>query len=90
MYKPYGNRCVVRIKKHYITDENGKSAIGDDGTPIYEPEQEAKVLSSNIPEIKKGMIIVPIIRGGVPLRKMEDKKSVVISLDAEDIYAVEI
>jgi hypothetical protein len=90
MYKPYGNRCLVKIGKHFIYDENKKPVLNDERVHVYEPEQEGKVLSSNIPDIKKGMTIIPIIRGGVPIRAMEDKKSVVISLDFEDIYAVKI
>jgi hypothetical protein len=90
MYKPYGNRCLVRIGKHFIYDDKKKPVIDEGGTHVYEPEQEGKVLASNIPDIKKGMSIIPIIRGGVPIRAMEDKKSVVISLDIEDIYAVKV
>jgi len=88
--KPYGNRCIVRIAKRFQYGADKKPVISEDGIHIYEPEQEAKVLSSNIPDIKKGMTIIPIIRGGVPIRSLEDKKSVVVSLDGEDIYAVKI
>ena len=90
MYKPHGNRCLVRVNKHFILDEHKKPVLSDDGSPIYEPEQECKVIESNIDGIKKGMTIVPILRGGVPIRMTDCKKSYDVLLDEEDIYGVKI
>ena len=90
MYQPFDNRVIVRVPKHYILGEDKKPVLADDGTPIYEPEQECTVLSSNIEGIKKGMTIIPIIRGGVPIRLEENKKYSVVIIDREDIYAVKI
>jgi hypothetical protein len=87
MYKPYGNRCVVRIIKHYLFEDK-KPVLAEDGSQLYEPEPEAKVLVSNIDGIKKGMTIVPILRGGVPIRMTDCKKSYDIILDEEDIYGI--
>jgi hypothetical protein len=77
------------MTKRYIS-EKGKPVLNEDGTPRYIIDQPAKVLSSNIPEIKKGMTVYPIIRGGVPIYHLEDKKKQVVVIDNEDIYAVEI
>lgn len=89
MYKPFGNRCLVRVTKHFIV-ENKKPVLSDGGSPIYEPEQECKVLESNIEGIKKGMTVIPILRGGVPIRLTDSKKTYDVLLDAEDIYGIKI
>ena len=86
MLKPIGNRCILRIDKRYLT-EKGKPVIGPDGQPVFEQEQEATVIASNIPDLKKGMKVYPIIRGGVPIYKEETKKYSVVVIDFEDIYA---
>ena len=88
MYKPFGNRCIIRVNKHFILDEHKKPVLAEDKTPIYEPEQEATVVSSNIDGIKKGMTIVPILRGGVPIRLTDAKKTYDVILDEEDIYGI--
>jgi hypothetical protein len=88
MYKPYENRCIVRVNKHFIFDENKKPVLSDDGSQIYEPEQECKVIASNIDGIKKGMTVIPILRGGVPIRLSDSKKTYDVILDAEDIYGI--
>ena len=88
MYKPFGDRCIIRVTKHFILDEHKKPVLADDGTPIYEPEQEAKVIESNIEGIKKGMTIVPILRGGVPIRLSDSKKTYDVILDSDDIYGI--
>ena len=75
MYKPFGNRVIVRINKHYIFDAEKKPLMAEDGKQLYEPEPECKVLESNIEGLKKGMTIIPILRGGVPIRLTDCKKS---------------
>ena len=89
MIKPTGNRAVLQLTKDYVK-EKGKQVLDDDGQPRYVISQAAKVLSSNIPEIKKGMTVYPIIRGGVPIYHLENKKYQVVVIDGEDIYASEI
>jgi len=89
MIKPNGNRCVLQMTKKYIQDK-GKPVLDEDGQPRYVIEQAAKVLSSNVEGIKKGMTVYPIIRGGVPIYHLENKKCQVVVIDNEDLYAVEI
>jgi hypothetical protein len=86
MFKPLGNRAILKITKNYLMD--GKKPILDEqGNPVYEQEQIATVMSSNITELKKGDKVIPIIRGGVPVYSEETKKYVVVIIDGEDIYA---
>lgn len=89
MLKPNGNRAVLQLTKKYLS-EKGKPILNEDGSPRYVIDQPAKVISSNIPEIKKGMTVYPIIRGGVPIYHLEDKKKQIVVIDAEDIYASEV
>ena len=89
MIQANGNRAVLQLTKEYLT-EKGKSVTGDDGQPRFNTKQAAKVLSSNIEGIKKGMTVYPIIRGGVPIYHLEDKKKQVVIIDAEDIYGIEV
>jgi hypothetical protein len=89
MFKPFGERVMCKIGKRYIFDAKNKPVLDDSGNPVYEQEQEGTVISSNIPEIKKGMKIIPLGRGGVPIIKEENKKGYVVIFDYEDIYAVE-
>jgi hypothetical protein len=87
MYKPYGNKCIVRINKRYILDKDKKPVAFENGELAYEQEQEALVLESNIEGIKKGMRIICLTRGEVPIIKEETKKVVIAIIDAEDICA---
>jgi len=89
MIKPLGNRCLVQLTKKFLSDK-GKPVLDEDGSPVYDIEQKAKVVSSNVEGIKKGMTVYPIIRGGVPIRHMENKKYQFVVIDAEDLYASEI
>ena len=86
MYKPFDERCIVKINKRYLTDSKGKQVMND-GEAVYEQEQEGVVISSNIPGIKRGMNIIPLGRGGVPILKEENKKSYIVIFDRVDIYA---
>jgi hypothetical protein len=90
MYKPLGNRAIIRVTKHFIFDAEKKPVLADDGNQIYEPEQEAKVIVSNIEGIKKGMTVIPILRGGVPIRLTDTKKTYDVIIDADDIYGIKI
>lgn len=85
--KPFLERCIVKVDKNYIK-EKGKQVLDDQGGAVYEPEQIAKVMSSNIKGIKKGDKVVPLLRGGVPITSEETKKYLVVVLDKEEIYAV--
>ena len=85
-YKPLGNRCILKIDKKYMFD--GKKPILDDaGKQAFDIEKEGTVLVSNIEGLKKGMVVVPIIRGGVPINSEETKKHIVLVIDEADIYA---
>lgn len=79
----------MRITKRYLT-EKGKPVVDEASNPRFEPEQEAVVISSNVDDIKKGDIVFPIIRGGVPIFKEETKKYLVVVIDEEDIYAKKV
>lgn len=85
--KPFLERCIVRINKIYLK-EKGKQIIDDRGKPVYEAEQEATVVSSNIEGIKKGYKIIPLLRGGVPITQLETSKYLMVVLDKDEIYAV--
>ena len=88
MIKAHGQRCLLQIDKVYLK-EKGKPVLDEEGTPRYTLDQRAKVIQSNVEGIKKGQTCYPIIRGGVPITHLEDKKKYVISIDSEDIYAIE-
>lgn len=90
MYKPFDERVIVKVDKRYITDAKGKPVLADDGTQIYEPQQKVTVLSSNIAGIKKGMKIIPLLRGGLPINSEDSKKSFTVILDRRDVYGIEI
>ena len=85
--KPYGKRCVVLIEKNYLK-EKGKQVLGEDGTPKYEIGQEGKVISSNLEGIKKGMNVIANYRGGMPVIRLENKKSVTVIFESDDIHAI--
>lgn len=86
MYKPLGNRCILKIEKKYMFD--GKKPILDEaGNHAFDIAKEGTVLVSNIEGLKKGTVVVPIIRGGVPITSEENKKHIVLVIDEADIYA---
>lgn len=89
MYKPLGNRCILKINKRYIM-QKGKQVLGEDGNPIYDLEEVATVMSSNVEGISRGDKVIPIIRGGVPIRTEETKKFIVTIIDEMDIYGKSI
>ena len=89
MFKPLGNRVLVRINKKYIMDGR-KPVLDERGQPAYEEEKEGVVIASNVPELKKGAVVVPIIRGGVPILSEETKKHMVFSFDFDDLYAQKV
>ena len=86
--KPFGNRALIQIEKKYRFE--GKTPVLDEyGNHSFEPSQAAKVIFSNIEGIKKGDIVFPIIRGGVPIYHLDNKKNFSIIVDSDDIYGVE-
>jgi hypothetical protein len=89
MIKPFGTRVLVRINKRYLKDKKGKQILNEDNMPVFDQDQEAKILVSNISELKKGQIIYPVIRGGVPIYKNETSKYLDVIIDEEDIYRYE-
>lgn len=81
MFKPLyltNGRAILRVNKIVRKDVEN-----------YDLEKTGTVLSSTIPELKKGTVVVPIIRGGVPIASEETKKVIVFSIDVEDLYAYE-
>jgi hypothetical protein len=86
--KPYGNKCIVLVEKEY-KKEKGKPVLAEDGTPIYDLAQVGKVLVSNIDGIKKGSKVITNYRGGMPVQKLENKNSLTVIFEADDIYAIE-
>lgn len=89
MYKPLGNRVIVRINKKYLYE--GKKPILDErGQHAFTEETEGVVLASNVEGLKKGDIVVPIIRGGVPILSQESKKFEILSFDFDDLYAQKV
>lgn len=82
MFKPLyltEGRALLRVMKLIKKEEEN-----------YDLEKTATVLSSTHPELKKGTVVVPIIRGGVPIQSEETKKHIVVSIDVEDLYAQEV
>lgn len=55
----------------------------------YDLEKVGVVLSATTPDLKKGSVVVPIMRGGVPIQGEETKKYIVIAIDYEDIYSIQ-
>lgn len=93
MFKPLylkEGRVLLRVDKKFYLDEKKKPVLDEKGEPAYDLEKTGTVLSSTTPELKKGAVVVPIIRGGVPIHSEETKKSLTIAIDVEDLYAVEI
>lgn len=81
MFKPLyltNGRAILRVNKIVRKDVEN-----------YDLEKTGTVLSSTLPELKKGTVVVPIIRGGVPIASEETKKVIVFSIDVEDLYAYE-
>lgn len=91
---PIGNRVILQMNKEYLFGKNEKGKkvpmLDEYGDHSFKAEDWGMVLSSNVPTIKKGARVYPIIRGGVPLRSLETKKYQVIVIDIEDLYAQEI
>lgn len=87
MFKPFDEKCIVIFTKNYVK-EKGKPVLGEDGKPLYSLDQFAKVQSSNIDGIKKGDIIIPAMRGGMPIYSEETKKTVTTIFERNDIYAI--
>jgi len=81
MFKPLyltEGRAIVRVNKVY-------SKVKDEP---YDLEKVATVQSSTLPELKKGSVVVLIIRGGVPIFSEETKKYLTLAIDCEDLYAI--
>lgn len=86
--KPFDEKCIVLLNKVYLK-EKGKPVLDENGEARYDLEQEGKVLSSNIEGIKKGMKVIAAFRGGMPIRKAENKNSVTVIFERQDIYGTE-
>jgi hypothetical protein len=88
MFIPFDETVIVRVDKRYIKDAEGKPVVADDGTQIYEPQQECTVIASNIEGIRKGMKVIPLLRGGLPINSEDNKKFSVVIIDRRDIKAI--
>ena len=79
MFKPLyltEGRAIVKVNKVFNKEVEG-----------YDLEKVGTVLSSTLPELKKGTVVTLIMRGGVPIASEETKKHIVIAIDIEDLYA---
>lgn len=85
--KTIGEKAIVLIEKEYLK-EKGKPVLNEDGTHRYEIGQEGKVLVSSIEGVKKGDRVICDFRGGFSIMKAENKKSVTVIFDKEEIHAV--
>lgn len=86
MYKPLyleEGRAILKINKI-----PRKDAL--EGEIEYDLDKVGTVQSCTLKDLKKGTVVVPIIRGGVPIHEEETKKFIVISIDVEDLYAQKV
>ena len=63
--------------------------LNEAGLPAYRFEQRSKVIKSNLPDIKVGQYVYPVLRGEVPIEKLDNKAYQIATVDEIDIYAVE-
>lgn len=87
MFKPFGAKCIVVFEKKYLK-EKGKPVLNEDGSKRYVLDQFATVRSSNIDGIKKGDVIIPAMRGGMPIYSEETKDKAVSIFEEDDIYGI--
>lgn len=76
MIKPIGSRCV--LKCDITTDKDGNEQIS----------QEAKVIDSNMEEVKKGDTVFFNQYGAVSVNSLKTKKNIILIVDSEDIYGL--
>jgi|WetSurMetagenome_2_1015567.scaffolds.fasta_scaffold390450_3 co-chaperonin GroES (HSP10) len=75
--RPIGSRVFLKV--NIKTDKDGNEII----------EQEAKVIESNVDDVKKGDTVFFNQYGAVSVNSMKTKKNIFLIVDAEDIYAVQ-
>lgn len=78
--KPFGKRVILKVDIINKKQPNG--------TELEEPSQEAKVIVSNNPEIKKGSKVMFNYYGAISIDALKTRKNVVLVVDEEDIYAL--
>jgi co-chaperonin GroES (HSP10) len=76
MIKPVGQRVVLKVDL----------SLDKDGNEIV--SQEAKVLESNLVDVKKGDTVFFNQFGAVSVNSLKTKKNMVLIVDSEDVYAV--
>lgn len=76
--KPIGQRLIIKVKKN-IKKEGELEVI--------DLSQEAKVVESNIPEVKKGDVVYYNPRGCINIQNLETKKEITLIIDSDDVYA---
>jgi len=85
--KPFGRKCIVVIDKEY-KKEKGKPILNEDGSQAYDIAQVGKVIASGIEGVKKGDKVITNYRGGMPVQKLENKKSLTVIFEEDDVYAI--
>lgn len=78
--KPIGDRVLLKIKLVEKRNENGEK--------FTDLDREAKVLESNNKDIKKGSTVYYNPRGCIQIETMKTKNSVVLIIDASDVYGL--
>lgn len=78
--KPIGDRVILKIK--LVEKRNDK------GEKFTDLDREAKVLESNNKDIKKGSTVYYNPRGCIQIETMKAKNSVVLIIDACDVYGL--
>jgi co-chaperonin GroES (HSP10) len=72
--KPIGNRVFLKVN----------ISIGKDG--VEKVSQEAKVIESNMEDVKKGDTVFFNQFGAVSVDSLKTKKNIFLICDAEDVY----
>lgn len=80
-FKPFKNRVIVRVA--LVMKEQ------PDGSKREEPSQEATVISSNNPELPSGKKVFFNYYGAVNIESLKTKKSLVLVVDEDEIFATE-
>jgi co-chaperonin GroES (HSP10) len=78
--RPYGKRVILKVDLVMVEQP--------DGTKREEPSSEAKVMMSNTKDIKKGDTVFFNYFGAISIESKKTKKSIVLVVDEEDIFAI--
>lgn len=78
--KPYKNRVILKVD---VVQEKQP-----DGTKLDKPSQEATVVVSNTPDLKRGAKVMFNYYGAISIDSKKTKKNLTLVVDECDIYAV--